>query len=302
MKVIPPIQITDAMLTSSTAAEPGAGEVAWISGTTYAVGDVRIRTETHRKYQRLIAGAGTTAPELDTINWLDIGPTNRWAMFDTLRNSATELASPLTVSVTPGKRINALALMGVVADEATITMTVGGVTKYTHTENLTLRRTLTWTDYFFGEFGNRPSLVLFDLPPYVGAVITATLTASAGTVECGAMVLGRSVYLGSAEYNATSDALNFSTITRDAFGNTTLVPRRTVPKTNQTLWCEKSAVNTLRDVRSVLNAVPAVWSGLDDKNADGYFEALLILGVYKEFSISLDYPQNARVNLQLEEI
>lgn len=302
MKVIPPITITDPLLTSSNAAEPGAGETAWVSGTTYSVDDVRIRSTTHRKYQRLAAGAGTAFPEVDTLNWLDIGPTNKWAMFDTLRNSATTLTSPLTVSVSPATRVNAIALMGVVADSATITMTVSGLTKYSYTTSLTNRRTLNWTDYFFGVFGNRPSLVLFDLPPYVGAVVTVTLTASAGTVQCGALVLGKAVYMGGVEYSPTSDALNFSTVERDKFGNASLVQRRTVPKTNQTLWCTKASVNSLRDLRTALNATPAVWSGLDDKNSDGYFEAMLILGIYKEFSISLDHPQNAKVTLQLEEI
>lgn len=302
MKVIPPLPITDALLTSSTAAEPGPGETAWVSGTTYALGDVRIRATTHRKYERLVAGAGTVPPENDALNWLDVGPTNRWAMFDLLRNSATSVASPLTVTITPGRRVNALALMGMVADSATITMTVGATTVYSVTQSLILRRTVNWTDYFFGEFKLQPSVLRFDLPPFSGAAITVTLTSATGNVECGALVLGTAVHLGDVQYQAVSGALNFSSVTRDAFGNAVLVPRRTVPKTDQVLVAKKASVNKLREVRESLNAIPAVWSGLDEKSEDGYFEALLILGIYKEFSISADLPEHAKVTLQLEEI
>lgn len=302
MKVIPPLTITDALLTSSTAAEPSAGETAWVSGTTYAVGDVRIRTATHRKYERLTAGAGTTAPESDAVNWLDVGPTNKWAMFDLFRNTATAQASPLTVVIEPNARVNSIALMGLQADSITITMTVSAVVMYTVTANLLIHSSLTWSDYFYGTFSRQPSFIKFDLPLFANAVITVTLTRASGDVQCGALCLGRYVDLGAVQSQARSDGLNFSTVTRDAFGNATLVPRRTVPKTDQTLIVDKLQVDSLRAARAALNAVPAVWSGLDEKTADDYFEALLILGIYKEFSISLDNQTFATVSLQLEEI
>lgn len=302
MKVIPPITITGALLTSSTAAEPAAGETAWVSGTTYAVGDRRIRTTTHRIYERLTAGAGTTAPESDAINWLDVGPTNKWAMFDLYRNTATSQASPLTVVITPGKRVDAIALMGVQADSVTISVSVSAVVVYTVTAGMTLHNSVSWSGYFYGSFGYQPSFVRFDLPLFANAVITVTLTRASGNAVCGALCLGRAVDLGTVLSQARSDGLNFSTITRDAFGNATLVPRRTVPKTDQTLMVPKAQVDSLRDVRTALNAVPAVWSGLDDQDIDGYFEALLILGIYKEFSLSLNNQTYATLTLQLEEI
>ena len=39
MRVIPPVAMTEAMLTSSLAVEPAVGEVAWASGNTYYAGD-----------------------------------------------------------------------------------------------------------------------------------------------------------------------------------------------------------------------------------------------------------------------
>ena len=305
MNVIPPLEITDGRMTSSTIAEPDAGETLW-SGTAvaYVVGDRRIRPTTHRVYECLVAhtSAASPLPENNTTQWLEIGPTNRWAMFDTLRNTATIKASTVTVVLTPGQRVDALALLGVAADTATVTMTSGAVEVYSRTEDLVYREVFDWYDYFFNPFLTKPSVALFDLPPYTGGVITVTLTVATGNVECGACVIGSAEFIGDVQYEAESDVLNFSTVTRDfAGGIATIVQRRNVPKTIQSIVLDKSRVNRVRKLRDDLAATPAVWAGLSN-SSDGYFEAMLILGFYKRFSINLRHPEHAVIGLELEEI
>jgi hypothetical protein len=305
MRAIPPLTITDAMLTSCTVAEPSAGETAWNAATSYTVGTQAIRTTTHRIYQNLIAGVDATLPENAPTRWLDVGPTNRWAQFDTLRNSATVSTgtNTMTVVITPGQRVDSLAVMGAVGETVTASMTVSGLgTVWSATDNLILRNTLTWSKYFFGTFKFAGSAVHFDLPPYSNGVITVTISRASGTVAIGALVIGQSVYLGDIQTQAQSTANNFSTITRDQFGNATLVQRRTVPGTSQTLHATTEMVDSLRDLRALGNAVPMVWSGLDDKASNPCFESLLILGVYKEFTISMENTGFAPVSLSLEEI
>ena len=56
--------------TQATAAVSGVNAIAWVSGTTYAVGNVRYSPVDFRSYRRITAGAGTTDPSLDTTNWL----------------------------------------------------------------------------------------------------------------------------------------------------------------------------------------------------------------------------------------
>jgi hypothetical protein len=304
MRVTPPITITPAMLTNTTAAEPGPGEAVWSVGTTYAEGITAISTTTHRVYESLNnSNIGHDPTTDDGTNWLDIGPTNRWKMFDLLRNTGTEVASPLTVVITPGRRVDTIGLVGVTADSATVTVKVGGVTVYTVTEDLRVREVASWSGYFFTPFSYRSTVYQFALPPYTGAEVTVTLARATGNVSCGSLVLGTSVYLGVTLQGVESDILNFSKIERDEYGNTTLIPRRTVPKSSPTAIIEKGAVNLVRAVRDQLNATPALWSGLDDQT-DGYFEAVLILGIYKSFSITLDQPapDKALLALTLEEV
>lgn len=300
MIVIPPTTMTDGMLTSSTAPEPGAGETAWVSGTTYAVGDEVILVSTHKVYTRLVAGAGTTAPNLDPTNWAVTRPTNRWAMFALDRNTQTELASPLTVVIAPGKRINAIGLVGLECNSVTVELAVGATVYYTRTVTTLIRNTLTWSDYLFGAFIYQPSVVMFDLPPVTGATLTITITG--GTCKCAGVYFNMQVYVGMARLSAVSDADNYSRFERDDFGNATLVPRRTVPKYDIDLLIENVQIEKVRALRKELNAVPALWSTLDDKTSDTRFEALLCVGVYKSFPLSFDHPMHSNIKLQLEEM
>ena len=304
MRVLPPIDITPGMLTSTTASEPAAGETAWNSGTTYNQGDVVISTTTHRQYISL-QGSNLNKDPTSAANaawWSDNGPTNRWAMFDLERNTGTTMASPLTVVLTPGQRVDALGLVGVVADTVSITVTVSGSPVYSYTANLLNRLTVGWYTYFFGAFRYRSAAALFDIPPYSNPVITVTLTRASGSVTCGGLLIGKGVYMGRTLHDAVREGENFSKIERDDFGTlSTLSPRRTVPRVTTKLRCPKSLVPTILALIDTLNAVPALWSGLDDQDS-GYFEPLLLLGVYKVLSIDMDQPEEALITLELEEI
>ncbi|MFZ6747421.1 hypothetical protein [Undibacterium sp. Ren11W] len=302
MKVIPSLEITSARLISSTVPDIGAGETAWVSGEVCAVNVERIRPSIGRAFSRIIAGGGAIAPEDDPVNWKDIGASNKKAMFDLYRNSQTSAASPLTVVLAPGKRVDSLALTGMTqVTSATIEVRVGATVVYTRVLNLDNRRTLSWSDYYFGEFSTKPSVILFDLPPFTGAQITVTLVSTTGTVKCGGCVIGTAVDIGDIEYGAEDEPLNFSLIERNKWGDANLVPRRSVPKTAQTLLAKKSHVNKIREVRNLLDAVPAIWAGLVDSD-DGYFEMFLIAGVWKKFGINAQHPTKAKISLELEEI
>ena len=384
MYCVPPLAITDAALTSSTAAENDYAEFAM--GTTYGVGDscivatgvevlildvapatawvagdiitgqtsthtavcvaklatltYQIREKTgafhldevigvtgtpakladqgaahptitaatdkiHKIYESLAAGNLGNYPPTDVLatvpKWREVGYTNRWKMLDLFRNTQTESASPLTVVLTPGIRVDSASLLGVVADEVAIAITDGGVSVYSATAKMTRRNTTGWYQYFFGRFIQKPSIAWFDLPPYIGPTLTITLTKTTGNVKCGSLVAGMKEYIGAIEYNAEGDTLNFSTVTRDDFGNSQLIPRRNVPKTSQTLLLPAAYINQVRDLRDLLNAAPALWAGVEDSD-ETYFEMLLILGYYRRFTIGATKNNYATVSLDLEEI
>lgn len=277
-------------------------EDAYNGATTYPLGATA--SSAHRIYQSLQAGNVGHSPLTSPSWWLDVGATNRWRAFDLLRNTQTIVASPLVAVITPGLRIDAIALLGMVADTYRVQVSSvlgGGVVYDSGVQSLSSRLVQGWYDYFFAAFTTKPSTALFDLPPYSDCVITVTLTRVSGNVYLGSLVVGSQVYVGIVEYEPVSDVLNFSTITRDTFGNSVLVPRRNVPKTTQQVWTRVGAVDGLLRLRDALNAEPAVWSGLDDQT-QGFFGALLILGIYKVFRPVLKKGNWTLFDLELEEV
>lgn len=303
MIVIPPLKLTPTN-TTSTVPEPSSGEVIWSSSGTYAVGDKVIRLETHRVYECRVHPQTATPPENNPTEWLDIGPTNKWAMFDNMRSQQTKNLDSMTITITPGERVTALALLGLEAQKVTVTMTVGSTIVYGPVvRGMSGRITTTWSQYFFGHFDYVPSLLLQDLPPVNGAVITILIENTTGqNVACSEVVVGNKIYLGHAQYDAESDSLNFSKIDRNDFGESILLARRTVPKVNVDLMSDKALVPQIRKARVDLNAVPALWSAMDDKYDDPFFEAVFIYGIYKQFTINLSGPSYATVTLELEEL
>ncbi len=301
MRVIPPTTVTDAMLVSSTAPEPGAGETAWSAATNYSIGTEAIRTTTHKVYTCKVAGVDAGTPETTPLRWEETRPTNKWAMFQTDRNVQTVLASPLTVAIAPGKRINSVGIVGLESNTVTVELTIGATVHFTKTVNTLLRNTLTWTDYLFGAFRYQESIVMFDLPPITGATLTITITG--GTCKCAGVFFNMNVYMGRILKGAKVDSDNFSKFERDPYGTlSTLIPKRTVPKHAYTLLVENERVETLRALKKTLNAVSALWSGLDDKKEDPRFESLLCVGVYRAFPLNFEHTEHTLVDLQLEEM
>ena len=349
MIVVPPLEITDSILTSSTVSEPhapsnynsgttyakgafvtdaatlvvyesqqssntgntpassplwweavGYKEVAWNAATAYTAAVTDKVYYQHRIYQSILAGTGKN-PYSEPLYWEDIGPTMKWAMFDTKRNTATVGTSSMVTVVTPGTRVNTLAVLGVEADTVQVQMTSSAVPVYDVTADLITRGAATWYDYFFQKFRQENSYLFQNLPPFTNGVITVTFTRASANPRCGALVVGSKVELGTTQKNPNDDILNFSTIERDIFGNSTLIQRRTAPKTTQTVFADPSLLAGIRAARVSLNAQPAVYAGLTNNDSD-YFPSLLILGIYKGWSIALTRPTQAIQTIELEEV
>jgi hypothetical protein len=278
----------------------GPKEVAYVGGTTYAA-SVYV-TYANRVYQSLQASNTGNTPLISPLWWSYVGPTNKWAMFDLLRNTATVAGTSLVVVLTPGIRIDTIGFVGVVADSVRIQVTSGGVGVYDQTQTLSQTSYIgNWYQYFFATFSQADATLFQNIPPNSNNIITITFTKAAGSIECGSVIIGTQVNLGGVQYTASDDALNFSTINRDAFGNSILIPRRSVPKFTPVTWLPATQIKSVRAVRDLLNAVPALWVGIGD-TASVFFDSMLILGIYKQFTINLTYTDTAVITFEIEEV
>lgn len=302
VNVLVPVPITDAMLTSSTIAEPAAGETAWVSGGTFVAGDLRIRTTTHRVYKCVQDHTGRTAlPEVDTAYWLDAYATQKWAMFDGYASTQSTITTPLITVLRPGF-INGAALLNI--DGETLNLSykdaAGGVVVDTRTISLQ-EDPIDWYDWAFGQIKTKSKVIIENLMPYPDPELTITITASTGvTVKCGMLALGDMRNLldgaefGGTQYGAKVQPTTFSYIKTDEFGNTVIKQRGSatdfsidviLPKGNNDL-----ALIALQDVLDV----PAVWTA---STMAGY-AGLTVFGLasgaltyegfsYSKFSISV---------------
>lgn len=161
MKIIRPITLTDAMLTSSNVAEDDYSE--WAVGTSYTEGESCIVTTTgvHKIYEALENVTGGVSPEADVLTttpkWLEVSATNRWKAFDTKVGTqtirtisadssflitesgdalttesgdaitdGTESTTSITYSITPGQLFDSIAFLNFTADSIRVVLTDPG--------------------------------------------------------------------------------------------------------------------------------------------------------------------------------
>lgn len=292
---------------------PESGSSWWINrGSTYqsyaaegtfALAERVLDPESHKVYESRVAG-NKGNPVIDTAKWRFVGMSNRFAMFDLMRSNVSARPGSLSFSVAMGKRVGAIALRGIRGKRVEIEITLNGRTVFRDSLTLVLRQSRSWSEYYFRGSEARENYVRFNLPPYAGATVNVTVLATPATVaSLRGFVIGRQEYIGAVEYEAESDAQNFSSVERDFDGNTSeMVPRRSVPLTIQKIWLKKDMVDRVRRLRDESAGRVMIWSGLDDKNTDGYFQAFLILGFWKRFGINAKAPKDAIVSLELEEV
>ena len=295
MKVIRPVTVTDSMLISSTASEPGTGEVAWNGATAYTAGQRVIRAATHRVYERIVPGTSATAPESDAVNWLDVAPTNRWAMFDTQISTATEVTSPLTVTLAPGP-INAVALLDLVGSEVTVTVTdgAGGPTVYTSTVDLDDSTVLDWYQYVWEPFAQLTEAIFTDIPTYAAARVIVSLTGD--TVSCGTMVVGSTYSIGDVYGTPALGIIDYSRKTTDEFGVTTFVQRAFRKKLGVDMTMPMAQFAAAYKILASLRATPCVWQ----TSQDPALSPLTVYGFFNDFSITVAYRSHVLCALSIE--
>lgn len=296
MKFVPPVTVTDAVLTASSLLE--ADWPAWSAGTAYALADKVIRTSTHRIYQRLVAGTTATAPELDAVNWRDIGPTNKWSPFDgAVGTVATSDAAPtLSYILTPGQACSHLAMLDLSADIVTITVDVPGTgTVYTRTLDraTTLVTISDWYAYWFEPFSRRGTLVVGDLPAYREAVITVIATGTPPLL-LGSLLIGSAINMGPTLAGARVGITDYSRKTTDEFGVTTITERAYAKRMSAVVSIATPQVSAIQARLADVRAQPVLWIGEDD------IDATVILGWCREFELEMQYPTVSQCSLTVD--
>ena len=278
MKLIRPIQITDAIVTSNSAVDAHA---TYNAGTTYAA-DAMV-TYNGRYYKSLQAANTERTPGATTSVawWSDQGPSNRTAMYDGLVSTRTTATGTLTLVMTVPTAVNTLSLINMAGVRTvTVTATKDAATVYSRTVDMWDTSLITdWAEYFFAEAELRTELALTDLPLVPGLVITTVLTGTA-TVGVGKFDLGRVLDAGLEKYGLKREGVDYTNVTFDNFGVATIGTQIYVRKFSTQALIENSKLDMITRRLDSLASTPLVIIG-----ANGRYDSMIVYGL---LSYSLD--------------
>lgn len=297
MIILAPLKITDAMLVNSSVPEDDAPE--WADATAYEIGQKVLRKNLHRVYQSKTQNTGKQ-PEDNPTDWLDLGPTNRWAMFDQRVGTVTTATTSMTIVLEASHAVSAVAFVGANCRKATVEMSnlIDGVV-YSKTINMEYGLLgADWWHYFFDDFNRKSMGWLADMPSYHNSTITITLSGAVGeTISCGGIVVGTMhKFADAVRYGANIGIVDYSKKDVDEWGGYQIVERNYTKTAQWSFLFTRSQVDLLHRILSSLRARPALYIGGDTHDVTA------IYGFYKDFSIIISYSQFSECSIELEEL
>lgn len=251
--------------------------------TEYEIGD-KITLD-RLVYESLVDNPTLAPPQgvsSDPPQWLLIGSTNPWRMFDGTTNTRTEGGSTLEVEIQGSGIVSGLALFQMEATTVQVVVedhTEGVV--YDSGQISILGYINNWYEYFFEPYTFRPDLVLVDLPAYVDTTITVTLTSASGITRLGELVLGSILTIGEANYGTSVGITDYSRKEADAFGNFTVVQRRFTKRAEYDVTIDAGRTAATQSELAKYRTTPVVWVGDQDK------PETVVYGYYRDFDIVL---------------
>ncbi|HEV7340874.1 MAG TPA: hypothetical protein VGN68_04510 [Sphingopyxis sp.] len=252
--LVQPVAVTTAMLVAHNVPETDYPE--WSGATSYPLGGRVIKAATHRIYESAVEGNIADDPAGTSGRWIDVGPTNRWAMFDQALGTVTTRNDGMAVTINPGA-VDSVALLDVIGS--------------------TVRVQATGYDEMVA-VGPGP-ITFLDLPG-TGGNITVTVSGS-GPVSVGTLLVGTLVTLGVTGESPTASIDDFSRKDVDEFGEVTVVPRAWAKRMSTRALIRTEALDDVANRIASVRAVPSLWI------ADDGTDSLTLYGFFKDFSIEV---------------
>ncbi len=219
-RVMVPVKITETMIAAGTTVpEPNTanGEVAWVSGGSYAIDDLRTSNGSVYSCTRVHSGR-SVRPEADGGYWLRQGPTDRQAPFDDYSSTKTRGTTAISFVLTPGF-INGVSVYG--PEGATYSLVVrgspgGAVIREKHGD-LYAQAAGLW-ELLFTPLPALEKISLDDIPIAPNAEVTVTIESpgdgavAVGDIKVGdwRQLIGDAADFGGVEYGAEAQRKTYT--------------------------------------------------------------------------------------------
>lgn len=294
------VPVTDATLAASTVAEDDYPAWGDSPSVDLDIG-VRVMTpSTHQVWESAIDNNST-----DPLNpaagheddWILVGSTDRWKMFDQSPQSATTAADTMTITYAPGEYINAMAALEVDAANITVQGFIE-LTQEIYSETFSMisdEGILDYEPYFFWPVERKTELYINDLPPFLEASWIVTFDSTAGEdVSCGVLQFGREIVLGNTAWGPRVGIEDYSIKQVDDFGQATILERAYNRTGEFTLKLTPPQVDVAHRRLTTLRAKPVVWA------PDQTYGSTLIYGFVSDFAVEIAGPTMSYANLSIK--
>jgi hypothetical protein len=159
-----------------------------------------------------------------------------------------------------------------------------------------------WKSYFYepiyqADIVSLPTFVdssIFSLPGYSSAKLRVNIIRVGGQVSCGVMVLGLMLDLGTTKYAPEITIIDYSTKTKDSFGNWVIVQRAFSKKLKAEAYIDIANIDSVAAILSTYRATPLLWFGTDD------FDSTIIYGFYVDWATQILNIAQAVITLNIE--
>ena len=296
MQIVKPISVTNADIVSTTAATSLYS--AWNSGTAYTHTPTPDRVYYNEHDWEAVANSTGITPGTDATKWLDLGASNKFAMFDGIIGTITTASSTtLDVEINTGELVNGVVFFGLVGNSITIQMD-------DPTDGIVYDETILLNDYsgittgyayYFSDVNDRISdLAVMDLPNYTTASLIISIDNGASPASVTEMVLGTKRVLGLTNFGTTISIKDYSIKDTDDFGNYVITQRRFAKLCDYDCTFDSIKVASIQKQLASIRATPTVFIGNED------LPETIIYGFYKDFSIVLSGPSVSQGSIQVE--
>lgn len=159
-----------------------------------------------------------------------------------------------------------------------------------------------WYEYYYLSFpGSKSDSVVtlgYTVNTTLGDQVRITLTGS-GTVECGMSVVGIAASLGLTRWSPEMTAIDYSNITTDGFGRTSLTKRSNAKEVSGDLIVESSDTSYVYKILKNLLGTAAVFDFNNETEGTDY-EPLIIYGFIKDFREVITFATMTDLNLTIQ--
>lgn len=275
---------------------PETDHELWQPSKAYSIGDGVMLD--HRNYEALTANTNKRPDgvAVDPPIWLDLGPTNRWRMFDDKIGTATTNPESIKVTIAPGRAVDSLAFFGM--DAASLYVRVvdpyQGIVYESSVSPVSTDGINNWYDYFFTPVEVNEDFVLLGIPAGSYGSIEISISKPGGLAQIGALILGKAAVLGQALYGSSVGITDYSRKDRDDFGNVIIVERGYSKRADFDVMVQTSMVSQVQRLLSKYRAKPLVWIG------EASYESTILYGYYKEFNLVISGPEASDCTISVE--